>query len=162
MSIEFMLARLTAQSAGLEVDPARGKPELTREDVMLIASAAPPICFHALMAKCCDDQISVKKLLEWVWEKSLKEWFSNSENQAIKVEARQMNRMAELAVLAFLNPQCPHATSTTTRAAYIGANEHTYRKNFQPHYAFLAGELGFLESLGKRAIYKFKGRNDET
>ena len=77
MSVEILLARLTAQSIG--ADPKQstgGKPELNAGDISLIASQAPHMSFHALMTKCCADQISAVQLYVWLHDTSLTEWFS--------------------------------------------------------------------------------------
>jgi hypothetical protein len=162
MSIEYMLARLTAQTGNLDPRiPGGGIPELTAADISLIAAAAPHMSYHALMAKYCDDQISEREILAWAHRTSLDEWFTNPAHATTPVQARQLNRLAELTVLAWINPQLPHGTSIPTRAAYIGANHDTFRHNFQSHYAFLTGELGYLERIGIIAAYKFKGRKDD-
>lgn len=156
MSIEYMLARLTAQTTWRDHHmPAGGKPELTAADISVIAAHAPHMSFHALMAKYCDDAISEKAIMSWAHQTSLDEWFTNPTYAAVRIEARQLNRMAELAVLAWLHPRLPHATSIATKAAFVGANHETFRRNFQAHYAFVVGELGFLEAVGLEAVRKF-------
>ena len=156
-SIEYMLVKLTAQSSGPNPkDPGGGVPQFTAADISLIASAAPHMAYHAMMAKFCDDAISEKALLEWARKTAIEEWCSNPAYAALRIEARQLNRMAELVVLTFVNPQIPHAKTTVSMAAYVGAAETTYRRNFSPLYSFLAGEIGYLEQIGTRAILKFR------
>jgi len=161
MSIEYMLARLTAQTNWDSRIPGGGVPELTVADISVIAAAAPHMSYHALMVKYCDDQLSERALLSWLHQTSLDEWFTNPDYASVRIEARQLNRLAELAMLAWLRPSHPHATSIQTRAAYIGANHETFRRNYQAHYAFLLGELGLLEQIGLRALREFRGKRDE-
>jgi hypothetical protein len=156
-----MLARLTAQTSWADTRiPGGGKPELTVADISVIAAAAPHMSYHALMTKYCDDQGSERVLLSWTHQTSLDEWFTNPQYAALRIEARQLNRLAELALLAWLKPQAPHATTIQSRAAYVGANHETFRRNFQAHYAFLIGELGFLEQIGLRAVVAFRGKKE--
>ena len=159
MSTEYLLTRLTAQTSWSDTRiPGGVKPELTVADISVIAAAAPHMSFHALMTKYCDDQQSEKIVLSWTHQTSLDEWFTNPVHAATPITARQLNKLAELAVLAWLRPQQPHATTLRTRGAYIGANHETFRRNFQAHYAHLVGELQYLEQIGVNAVRNFHGR----
>jgi hypothetical protein len=161
VSIEYLLARLTAQTNWKDKQmPGGGVPELSVADISVIAAAAPHPSFHALMAKYCDDQASESAIIKWTHEHSRKEWFTNPDLRSIRFEARQLNLLDELAVLAWLNQASQHAVSISTRAAYVGVNHETFRRNFQEHFAFLVGELGLIEQIGTRAVYEFKGKRD--
>ena len=110
----------------------------------------------ALMAACCQDPISTKALADWTFNLSINEWFYNPACEGIRFEARQLKKLVVLAVAGWLNPQLEQVRTIETRAAWIGANAETYRKNFQPHYAYLSGELDYVMAIGRRAIYQFK------
>lgn len=162
MEIDKMLARLTAQSNGPNPkEPGGGAPVFTAADISLIASVAPHMSWHALMAKHCDDLHSKLKILEFAHTTSRMEWFSNPAYSTIRIEAQQLNKLADLAVMGWISPRAKATATLETRAAYIGANYETYRKNFQPHYAFITGELAFLESVGATAIRKFLRKTDD-
>lgn len=157
MGIENLLARLTAQSSGPNPkEPGGGVPEFTAADISLIASRAPSASFHALMARCCDDPISVRELGHWAFNESINEWFSNSAREAIRIEARQLKKLTALAVASWLNPHIPQAQSIEARAGWVGAAKETYRTNLHPHLAYLQQELDYLAAVGSRAIYGFK------
>lgn len=157
MTVEYQLARLTAQSKGANPkEPGGGIPTMTREDIAALASEAPHMAWHALMAKYCDDAISEKRLLQHIHLLNIDEWFTNPKYATTKAAPMQLNKLAELAVLGWVNPQCPHAKAVETRAAFIGAARETYRRVFQDHYAYLLGELGHLEQLGITAFYRSK------
>jgi len=156
MSIENMLARLTAQTNWKDNQmPGGGKPELTAADISVIAAQAPHMSFHALMAKNCDDAISAKELLIWVRETSLVEWFSNDGYASIRFEARQLKRLCELAMQVFINPNHPDGQTQEARAAFVGVSHDTFKRSFQVHYAYLLQELGYLEQVGERAVREF-------
>lgn len=157
MSIEHLLARLTAQTSWREPRVAPGgAPEFTAADISLIASHAPHISFHALMAKCCQEQQSIQELGDWTFNLSVNEWFYNPACEGIRFEARQLKKLVALAVVGWLDPQIEQARNLETRAAWIGANAETYRRNFQAHYSYLTGELDYVMAIGRRAIYGFK------
>jgi hypothetical protein len=162
VAIENMLARLTAQSNGPNPkEPSGGLPTFTAADISLIASSAPHMAWHALMAKYCDDLQSRLEIREYTHTISRMEWFSNPAYETIRVEARQLNKLADLVVMCWLNPRVPAGATLESRSAYVGMNHETYRRNFQPHYAHLAGELGFLQQVGERAVRRFLRRDDD-
>ena len=66
MTIEFQLARITAQSKNADPKIIKGGlTELTPEDIRLAVSyIREPLAFHALMAKYCGDGTSEWMLTE--------------------------------------------------------------------------------------------------
>lgn len=159
MSVETLLARLTAQS--VDINPRQssgGKPELNAGDISLIASQAPHMSFHALMTKCCGDQISATRLYIWLHDTSLTEWFLNPSHDKESVIIGQVNRLVELAFIGWAIPNAPEASTLILRASYVRANHDSFRRKYQAHYNFLEGELGFLEKVGRQAINGFNLR----
>ena len=157
-----MLARLTAQSNGPNPkEPGGGLPTFTAADISLIASVAPHMSWHALMAKYCDDLHSRMEIREFAHTISRMEWFSNPAYETIRIEARQLNKLADLAVMGWVSPKAPATATLETRAAYIGAGYETYRRVFQGHYAFIVGELAFLQTVGETAVKRFLRRTDD-
>lgn len=162
MSLDQLLARLTAQSIGSDPrEPKGGKPELTAADISLIASHAPHMSFHALMVKCCHDPLSLGKLYVWLHDTSLTEWFLNKENEATTVQVGQVNRLVELSIIGWFNPGSRHAATLPCRAAYVKTGADTFRSKYQKHFNYLVGELDFVEQIGRRAIQGFRRSDQE-
>lgn len=162
MPLDSLLASLAARSLG--VDPNKivgGVPEITREDILAIASNARKPHFHMLMAKYCGDEYSRARIERWMLRKCIAEWFVNPAYQTVRLEARQLKKLSDLAVMCWLNPQESHAATLRTRAAFIGAQHDTYRNRFEPHYAFLLGELGHYEAVALAAVVRANREDDE-
>jgi hypothetical protein len=148
-TVEFDLARLTAQSSGPNPkEPGGGLPMYTRQEILACLAEVPHTAFHCLMAKYCGDDLSAHEVLRRARMMSLQEWFTNAEHTTKKIEAGQLNKVAELAVLAWLNPHGPHSESNQTRSTYTGIPFGTWRANFQSHYGWIVGELEYFERLG--------------
>jgi hypothetical protein len=159
MSVENLLARLTPQSVDIEPRQSTGgKPELTVGDISLIASQAPHMSFHALMTKCCADQISAKRLYIWLHDTSLTEWFLNPAHDRESIVIGQANRLVELAFISWAIPRAPEASTLILRAAYVHSGHDSFRRKYQVHYNRLVGELDFLEQVGREAINGFNQR----
>lgn len=160
MSIEVLLAKLTAQSIGSDPkQPTGGKPEFNAGDISLIASQAPHMSFHALMTKCCADLISAEMLYRWLHDTSLTEWFLNPKNNQASIITGQVNRLVDLALLGWAIPNAKEAATIANRAAYIRAGHDSFRRKYQVHYHYLTGELDYLEMVGRRAINGFNPRD---
>lgn len=150
-TIEFDLVRLTAQSSGPNPkEPGGGMPEYSRAEIMALIAEVPHMAFHALMAKYCGDELSIKALLEWLHRKSIAEWFTNPEHATKKIEARELRRLVEVSLLSWLNPRSPQATNYETRGAYLNCSADRFKRVFQSHHCWIQGELGYLEQLGIR------------
>jgi hypothetical protein len=161
MSIEYVLARQTAQTSWREPRLAPGgKAELTAGDISLIASHAPHMSYHALMAKCCQYPISEREMLHWANMECWREWRTNVAYREIPVKVDTLDRLAELAVLAWIDPRLPHGADIKNRAAFCRENPETFRKKFQELYGYLYGELGYLETVGREAVRRFMRRDD--
>jgi hypothetical protein len=162
-TVEFDLARLTAQSSGPNPkEPGGGLPQYTRQEILACLAEVPHASFYCLLAKYCGDEQAERQVLKRIRRMSIKEWFDNPEHTTKRIEAGQLKKLAEVAVLAWINPRAPHGASQATRAAYIGAAEETYRRNFQDHFSWITGELQYLESLGARIymLRKYGRRNN--
>lgn len=157
MNTDKLLARMTAQSSGPNPkEPGGGVSELTASDISLIASHAPPLSWHALMVKCCHDKISLRELIVWAHDVSLTEWFLNPANENANIKPGQVNRLVELSIIGWFNPQAKEVATVAARSAYIRAVHNTYKNVYQAHYAFLTGELGYVEAVGRMAIKRFQ------
>lgn len=164
MTLEFDLVRLTAQSRCDPKNPAGGKPEYTAADISACLSEVRAnsddrelwqAVFHLLLAKYCGDERSARKVLAWLRTTSIVEWFTNAEHALKRIEPGQVARVTEVALLAYLYPHIEHAANYRTRAAYVGCGQDIWKRVYQPHYAWLLGELAYLEHLG-RAAYRFR------
>ena len=160
MSVEILLARLTAQSTGSDPkQPTGGKPEFNAGDISLIASQAPHMSFHALMTKCCHDPISADRLYIWLHNASLTEWFLNPRIAHASIVVNQVNRLVVLSLIGWALPNAKETATIDNMAAYIHSGFDTYKRKYQAHYSFLTGELDFLEKVGSRAINGFNQRD---
>jgi len=164
MTIEYDLMRLTAQTSGPNPkEPGGGQPEYSVEELRACAAEMPHVAWHCLLAKYHQDELSERELLRLVQHWSLHEWFTNPEHQTKKIEAGQLNRVNELAVLCYLLPRIPHAENYSSRAAFSGCNHELWKRNFQSHFTFLMRELEYNEHIGKRAYRERKyGRNQDV
>lgn len=161
MSVEYLLARLTAQSSGPRPkEPGGGKPILTREDIAAMAGDTKPMSYHALMTKYCQDSISDLQLRLWLHKVSLDEWFRQPEHHDTPTKASQLKRLPELAILGWANPKCPHALAIGTRAVFTGCTADIFKRNYQKHYAFLLRHLDGLEYDGLLAVYRARKGDD--
>lgn len=158
MSLDYLLARLGPGHIAWKTIVPGGKPKITREDILAIASEAQQQAFHAIMAKYAGDEQSELWLLRWLTKKSIAEWNDNRAYETIYLQTKQLKLLTEVAVLGWINPRSPHALNARTRSAYMRCNYETYRKNFAAHYAFLMAELNFLEREGLLAILDAKRR----
>lgn len=150
-TLEFDLVRLTAQSSGPNPkEPGGGEPAYTRAEIMALIAEVPHVAFHALMAKYCGDDQSVQTLLDWVHRKNIWEWYDNTENALKRIHTLELRRVAEVALLAWLNPHAPVAQNYETRGAYLGCGGDRFKRVFQRHYNKLLGELDYQEQIGIR------------
>jgi hypothetical protein len=156
MSLQHVMTRITERTAWPNPDAVGGPPEYTVGDCALIASQAPHMSFHAIMAKFCGDVISANRIHSWLHDTSLTEWFLNPVNERRTVGIGQVNKLVELAIIGWAVPFAAEVSTIASRAAYIGAAKETYRTRYQPHYSYLTGELSFLEHVARRAIDEYK------
>lgn len=153
-TVEFDLVRLTAQSSGPDQkEPGGGQPAYSVAEIRACLGEVPWISFHCLLAKYCDDETSIQEVLRHTQRLVLNEWFNGSAYMTTAIKPGQLKRVAELAVISWVNPLARHTTSLESRAAYAKASRETFRTNFQQLYAWALGELVYLEDLGDR-VYR--------
>lgn len=151
-TLEYDLVRMTAQSKGSDPkEPGGGSPEYSVEELRACLAEVPHLSWHCLLAKYHQDQQSEKELLKRAHMMSLREWFTNAEHRTKTIQAGQLARVAELAVLCFLLPKLPHASNYTTRAAFVGCGHDKWRGTFQTHFDWIVRELEYQERIGDRA-----------
>ncbi len=153
MPLDSMIASLGAGT--LAADPKKipgGVPTLTHEDILAFTANASRHEFQLLLAKYVGDESARGRVEKWLVRVSIREWFINPAYRTVRLEAQQLLKLTELAVRCWLNPQDKPALSKRSRAAFIGAQIDQYRSRFEPHYAFLVGELGFHEQAALRAV----------
>lgn len=156
-TFEFDYCRLDAKSSGPNPkEPGGGEPIYSNEEIRACLAEVPHLAWHCILAKFHSDQRSEREVLRRLKMMSIAEWFTNPEHATKSIKAGQLNRVAELALLSWLNPRCAHSQSTTTRAAYVEMAHGTWRANFQGHYAWLLSELDYLERLADSAYRKRK------
>jgi hypothetical protein len=156
-TIEYDLSRMTVQSSGPNPkEPGGGEPEYSREELMACAAEMPHLAWHCLLAKHHQDQLSERELLKRAHMMSILEWFTNPEHRLKPIQAGQLARVAELAVLCYLMPKIPHATSYTHRAAFAGCGHDKFKTTFQSHLDWIIRELEYTERIGVRTYLERK------
>lgn len=154
MPLDSMIASLGAGT--LAADPKKipgGAPTLTHEDILAFTANASRLEFQLLMAKYVGDEFARSRVEKWLLRVSIREWFTNPAYRTTRLEAQQLLKLSGLAVRCWLNPQDKQAVSKRSRSAFIGTHIDQYRTRFEPHYAFLVGELGFHEQAALRAVF---------
>lgn len=155
-SIEFDLMRLTAQSSGPNPkEPGGGKPNYSVAELRACLAEVPHLAWHCLLAKYHQDQHSEHHLLAEAQRLSMKEWFTNPAHRLKTIQAGQLTKVAELAVLCYLLPSLPHNTNYTSRAAFCECDHRKWRSTFQDHFNWLINELAYNERIGEKA-YKLR------
>ena len=160
MPLDSLLASLAARSLG--ADPNKitgGVPSITREDIMALAAAANRLEFQLLMAKYVGDEAARVRVEKWLLKISLREWFTNPAFRTVQLETQQLPKLSRLAVKCWMNPEDRDVATKRSRATFIGAQIDTYRNRFEPHYAFLIGELGHHERCALTAVKRSQNQD---
>ena len=159
-SLEFQLARaFTAQSKWADPKIIRGgKVELTADDIRAAVSMATGrYTFHAMVAKYCNDPHSEAVLLDWV---EIQSWLRLGERYPKTDFKREVNvKLAELAVLFFLNPTQGLARGDAGNASYIGCHRNTWITKYRNHFKELTAMLLDLERRARHDVRKILRRD---
>jgi len=160
-SIEFQLARLTAQSKNADPKIIRGGlPELTPDDIRAAVSlATQPLTFHAMMAKYCGSELSEALLLEIM---ELQSWLAyGNNNPNISISRSDNRRIAEAALIYFLKPSQGQRRGDKGNAAHLGIHRNTWAAKYKRHFTLLTGFLFDCEAHALYAIRRMLRRDDD-
>lgn len=152
-SVEFMLARLTAKSAGLEPRVPGDANALTVADVAMgAATVANRTAYHAIMAKYCQDERSVNETITNATRYAWALWFENEHKDQTKICTQR--KLAELAVLYYLVPYHYQTQSNASRASFCDMSRKTWERNYSQHFKGVTGWLFSIESDALAQIQK--------
>lgn len=159
-SIEFQLAYLTAQTSGCKPDRVQGDvPEFTKAFIAQAASQVTPLMvYHSIMAYYCDDECSIDalnlKMADWCWCR-LKTHFADRSYRALDIA-----RVAELAVLFYLNPLVEVARSVQGCAAWVRVSTGVWESKYSKQRDVVIHELACMKSDGEVQMRRIL-RDDE-
>lgn len=161
MNPEYHLVRLTAQSKRSDPkQPQGGMPEFSNQDVQLLCAligAPTPEGFNtnlpaywAVTAKYCQSDISEVNLVNWLQRISWAAWYGNRRNSDTPLMPSVNDRLAESAVLLFLNPRDREGKlrSLDWVASYVGKGRATFFRRYRAHWGRLLAKLHELETRG--------------
>jgi len=160
-SIDFHLARLTAQSAGCDPNRVQGDhPEFAKAFVAQCAGMVKPrMVYHAIMAYHCDDEVSIDvlnlKMADWCWGR-LKTHHSNRAYRALEIA-----RVAELAVLFYLNPAVEKTRPVSGCAAWVRVDHGVWESKYSQQRDVIIHELANMKSDGDRQL-RYIMRDEEV
>jgi hypothetical protein len=158
-SIEFLLIRRTAQSkGGNPKQPPGGVPQYTGQDIQMIASCVRSLpAYYAAAAKAEGDELASIKLLEAAQILSRMEWQRNYRNYDTRHTLNELARVAEVAVIKFLNPCDDQGKPRTEEweAMYIGVAWRTWRQNYKHHQAYIEQKLDDFYKSAQDDIHRF-------
>lgn len=150
-SIEFLLANLTAQTNDLKPRVQGNKPEFSAAFIAQCVGRIPDwVVYHAAMAKYCDDEIATHELNvcmeKWAWLEAGRKYPARSFKRA------DVGRVAELAVLFFLNPAFEYRRKVSQCAAFVGVAPKTWESKYNNIRTMIIHELAELQSAANRQI----------
>ena len=159
-SIDFQLARLTAQSAG--VNPKRAQGDHAEFTKAFIAQAAgqinPMMVYHAIMAYYCLDEGSMAelnlKMADWCWCRLFKK------HQDRSYRALEIARVAELATLFYLNPLVEEQRPIKACAAWVQVKIGVWESKYSKQRDVIVNELANMKSDGASQLRRIM-RDDE-
>ncbi len=151
-SIEFDLARLTAQTPSMETRVQGSAPELSKA---FIAQCAGKIAdwktYHAVMSRYCDDEHSMHELgvsmEEWAWKHAGLKY----PHKAFK--RHHMMKISELGVLFFVNPKIEEKRTARQCAAYTEMDLLEWQSRYHHVRDMVVHELAQLQSA---AVYQLR------
>lgn len=160
MSMEHTLAKLTPGSPSL-TPGIGGLPELTSSDIAAalgFAGRVPDACIgiHLVMAKYSDDAIAIDRLRRIVARMAWTLWFD------LGIEARitrqQIDRLAQLALIDFINPGAMRDATPTHLARQIPVDPRTWAAGMGKLYHEVIGRMRDIEAPVFRMLYKVLAR----
>ena len=147
-TIDFQLARLTAQTAGVDSTRVQGDhPEFTKAFIAQAAGQIKPMMvYHAIMAYYVDDAGSIDelnlKLAEWCWCRL----FKRHQERAYRPE--DIVRVAELAILFYLNPIMEETRSIKACAAWTRVKIGVWESKYSKQRDVIVNELANMKADG--------------
>jgi len=113
-----------------------------------------PAGFHALMSKYCQDEQSTIDLMRRITDFNIRLWLKNPHLYHVRVSQSTLDRITELAMLAYLSPVCDRKRGVRGRAAFCGVAPNTWTKNFSRHYN---GIVNWLMDVEIEALEQLRG-----
>jgi len=153
-SLEFYLARITAQARGFEPQISPGtKPAITASDIAAALSMATnPVEFHVLMAKYCADPMSERVILNMTRQRSGERFLEHYPDYPIRGEINRA--IAESAVLYFVSPTLGLKRGDAGNAAHAGVGRNTWAKYYRDHFKHITAELFEQERRGLLGVWR--------
>ena len=157
MTIEYQLARITAQSKNADPKQIRGGlATLTADDVRAAVSMVNrPVAYHALMAKYCGSEMSENALMDIMEDASMRSFMR--EHPGIRINGDIHRRLVECAMIWFMSPEQGRARKDAGNAKHCKVDRKTWVSNYKPHFHTITAFLLLAESTGladvKRVMY---------
>lgn len=151
-SIEFLLSRLTAQTANIEPRVQGNKPEFSAAFIaQCVGQIKDWAVYHAAMAKYCHDEIAMHELNvcmeEWCWDRAGQKY------PKLSLKRDETGRVAELAVLFYLNPEFEFKRKSSQCAAFVEIAPKTWHSKYFGIRSMVIQELAELQSAANRQIH---------
>lgn len=162
-TLDFQLARLTAQSRGADPNQVKGgKPETPVEIIRLMAAHIESLpAYYAVIAKSCGDDIAVDNLCDIAISFSWREWRRNEHKRKTRISVERLNQATLAAVMMFLCPFYKTAEGETKRrddewaARFAQTTDKKWAKDFADHSRLIVQRLTELEASGKADMMRF-------
>jgi len=136
-SIEFLLIRRTAQSkGGNPKQPPGGVPKYTGPDIQMVAGCIRHLpAYYAAVARIEGDELAAVRLLEVAKIVSEAEWHRNERNYDTRCTNHELDLVAEVAVIKFLNPCDADGKPRTEEwaAKFTRVHWDTWKRNYKHH-----------------------------
>jgi hypothetical protein len=162
MGVAHQLARLTAQSPPMELLPAGGIPEVTREMVALAAASLDDdLAYHLVMGRYMDSIASKSRSLPLIEQESQRIWVRANRGQIRKLDS--FDRLTVLVHATYFNNPEGRAQGEKTgrntltaaeRARFCNLSESTWHSRWGQQFADLVGCLDGREGCLMRWIAK--------
>lgn len=168
-SIEYLIIRAFPQSSGGS-DPKRvpgGLPKYSTQHIQMVQSIVKGPAYYAMMS-CHGDEMAEARLMDWTKTESIREWHENPINHKVPATTRELHRIAEVAVIKFIQPRNNKGEMWPDAWAwkYIGhggqeLSEKKWRARFRNHQHYLEGRLDALWQQAERTINNFITESEE-
>ena len=151
-SEEFILARLSARSAGMKPEIPGGLAKYSYTDILNAASnISDQRVYYCIKAKWLDDDWHQNEVLEFSLDHSWRDWRRIRRHSKIDVETH--DRIVELSFLNWLFPN--RKRSDEGHARFLHCAAKTYINNYCTHQKCIANWLTDLENIGREDIHGY-------
>lgn len=148
-SEEFILARLSARSAGMEPAIPGGMAKYSYTDILNAASNIKnKHAYNCIKAKWLNDQWNQDEVLKFALDWSWGMWRRIRRHP--KIDVATHDRMVELSVLNWLFPSVQRSDEGNGRFLHCAAK--TYCNNYRDHQKHVSNWLTDLEYIGREDI----------